>query len=108
MTVINIIQTLDYYFHDKAKYKLSNAYVFTWESDYFVQRLNNYIYELEIKVSRADYFADFKKTEKHKALRGEHTKLKIPNKFIKRSVKPTDAVGSVGCKRQKMQNNLVD
>ena len=78
----DILKALDYYFHDKAKYKLSNAYVFKWESDYFVQRLNNYIYELEIKVSRADYFADFKKTEKHKALRGEPTKLKIPNKFI--------------------------
>lgn len=51
------------------KYKLYNSYVFSWESDYFSTTTDNrYIYEVEVKLSRADFFADFKKSEKHQML----------------------------------------
>jgi hypothetical protein len=40
--------------------------VFDWESDYFsVTQDDKYIYEVEVKLSRADFFADFQKGEKH-------------------------------------------
>jgi hypothetical protein len=45
-------------------YELYNSYVFEWECDFFSITKSGYCYEVEIKLSRADYFADFKK-EKH-------------------------------------------
>lgn len=51
------------------KYKLYNSYVFNWESDFFSTTSDNrYIYEVEVKLSRSDFFADFKKGEKHTSL----------------------------------------
>lgn len=54
-----------------CKYKVPNIYVFKedWESDFFVQKQNWYCYEFEIKISRSDFFADFKKTTKHDILK---------------------------------------
>lgn len=54
-----------------CKYKVANVYVFRydWETDYFVQKQNGYCYEFEIKTSKADFLADFKKTTKHTILK---------------------------------------
>lgn len=49
-------------------YQLANAYVFKWESDFFCIASSGYSYEIEVKVSRSDYKADFKKTERHRIL----------------------------------------
>lgn len=46
-------------------YKLSNSYVFDWESDFFSVSKTGYCYEVEIKISRSDFIADFKKLNKH-------------------------------------------
>jgi len=51
-------------FHNHL-YQLYNSYVYGWESDYYSQTRSGYSYEVEIKISRSDFFADFKK-EKHK------------------------------------------
>ncbi len=50
------------------KYKLLNTYVFDWESDYFSVSTSGYTYEIEVKMSRGDFFADFKKEKKHRML----------------------------------------
>lgn len=50
------------------KYVLANTYVYNWECDYFGVSKSGYAYEIEIKVSRSDFFADFKKAKKHRML----------------------------------------
>ena len=54
------------------KYTVSNLYLFRhdWETDFLVvQRSSGYCYEIEIKVSRADFLNDFKKVDKHSILK---------------------------------------
>ena len=75
-----------------CKYKVPNVYVFKhdWESDFFVLKHNGYSYEFEIKISRSDFFADFKKESKHSILKdgfytvnqGKKEHKFRPNKFI--------------------------
>ena len=43
------------------QYKLCNTQVFSWESDFFaMSRESRYFIEAEIKISRSDFFVDFK------------------------------------------------
>ncbi len=49
-------------------YKLLNTFVFDWESDFFAKSKSGYTMEVEVKISRSDYFADFQKKEKHRLL----------------------------------------
>lgn len=46
------------------EYKLFNSYIYDWECDFFGMSKSGYFYEVEVKISRGDYFADFKK-DKH-------------------------------------------
>lgn len=46
-------------------YKLENVYVHNWEADSFSVTSTKYSYEIEIKVSRSDFFNDFKKDKHH-------------------------------------------
>ena len=48
-----------------AEYVVENAYIYMWESDVFIQMKSGYHYELEHKISRSDFKADFKKSAKH-------------------------------------------
>lgn len=43
------------------EYKLQNSYVYDWESDFFAISKSGYTLEVEVKVSRSDYFKDFEK-----------------------------------------------
>ena len=43
------------------EYKLLNQFVFEWESDFFCMSKSGYYNEVEVKVSRSDFFVDFKK-----------------------------------------------
>lgn len=66
----------------KAKLMCDCIYLFErWESDFIVLLNSGYIVELEIKTSKADYFADQKKIERHKCLSGKIA-CKRPNKFL--------------------------
>ena len=70
------------------KYTVSNLYLFRydWETDFLVvQRTSGYCYEIEIKVSRSDFFNDFKKIDKHSILK-EGTYMKKKYRY------PTDPV----------------
>ncbi len=62
----NYLQELKHIFDNK--YQLLNSYIFGWESDYFGISKSGYIYEIELKISRSDFKADFKKTLKHSIL----------------------------------------
>lgn len=42
-------------------FKLKNVFVHSWEADSFSVTSSKYTYEIEVKVSRSDFFADFKK-----------------------------------------------
>lgn len=74
----SIQNLLDIRFSSNIRYKIPNAYIFKddWESDYFVlQHASGYSYEIEIKVTRADFFNDLKKIHKHQILKeGKYNK----------------------------------
>lgn len=46
------------------RYVLVNSFVFDWESDLFSVTKTGTVYEVEMKISKADYWRDFEK-EKH-------------------------------------------
>ena len=70
MTVHEIQERLAALFQNH-KYRLCNSYVFDWECDHFSMTKSGYCYEVEIKLSRSDFFADFKKEEKHRMFRNQ-------------------------------------
>lgn len=48
---------------------VSNSYIYSWESDLLaVNKESHYITEYEIKISRADFKADFNKEDKHRII----------------------------------------
>lgn len=63
ITARAIQESLLHYFNSH-KYQLFNSYVFNWECDYFSMPASGFAYEVEIKISRSDFLADFKK-DKH-------------------------------------------
>jgi len=79
-----------------GRYSIANIYYYRWESDIIVITESDYIWEIEIKISRSDFFADYKKKtpvfrksgdffvpvqtiSKHEAI--EKKLVKIPNRF---------------------------
>ena len=62
-------------FMASPKYSVDGLFVFRWESDKLLWTKSGYIYEFEIKISRADYKNDFKhKAEKHLLLSSKMSK----------------------------------
>jgi hypothetical protein len=68
ITEKEICDKLNYKYAGNCKYKVANAFIFGWESDFFVQKENGYAYEFEVKISRSDFFHDKQKIDKHLAL----------------------------------------
>ncbi len=61
-----------FFAYGSVKYNIDGLYVFDWESDKLLETRSGYIYEFEIKISRADFKNDFKhKKDKHIILAGE-------------------------------------
>lgn len=60
---LDLQQAVRRLFHNH-QYILMNSYVFDWESDLFSVTKTGNVYEVEIKISKADYRKDFEK-EKH-------------------------------------------
>ncbi|GAI30411.1 unnamed protein product, partial [marine sediment metagenome] len=72
-------------------YLLSNIYFFGWESDFICMSSSNYWYEVEIKVSRSDFKADFKKTEKYFCFsRADKEIVTIPGRAMENYCKVDD------------------
>jgi hypothetical protein len=66
-------------FMASPKYKVDGLFVFRWESDKLLWTKAGYIYEFEIKISRADYQNDFKhKADKHLLLSSKMPKESGP------------------------------
>lgn len=64
-----IQEVLEQYYMSQPYYILTNLYVFAWESDFLIKTKAGYWYEVEIKISLADFKNDAKnKTEKFKIL----------------------------------------
>lgn len=61
-------------FISSPKYIMNNLYVFHhgWESDYLAFTKSDYIYEIEVKISRSDFKNDKKKVRKHQVLEGTY------------------------------------
>lgn len=74
-----IVDKLRWHFLSSSavRYHLNGLYTFsnTWESDYLALTKSGYLYEGEVKVSRSDFKADFKKEQKHTLLRESYEKL---------------------------------
>ena len=71
-------------FMPSPKYNVDGLFVFRWESDKLMWTKAGYIYEFEIKISRADYKNDFKhKAEKHLLL---NSKLKEPSEQLQQTL----------------------
>lgn len=66
-------------FMASPRYSVDGLFVFRWESDKLLWTKAGYIYEFEIKISRADYKNDFKhKAEKHLLLSSKMPKESGP------------------------------
>lgn len=68
-------------FRSAPRYLLRNLFVFGWESDLLFLSKSGTWTEIEIKISRSDFLADLKKTEKHSTLADKEKKIK-PNRFF--------------------------
>lgn len=64
------------------KFIVENLYVFDWESDMLIKTRSGYWYEVECKISFADFKNDFKhKRQKHELLKMGDEKHRRPNYF---------------------------
>jgi hypothetical protein len=80
MTAKEIQKHLVEKYHDK-EICLSNFYMGLWEADVFRLHDNGHYTEYEVKISRSDFFADFKKKRSKKLKHEEIQKGKRCNKF---------------------------
>lgn len=75
------IQKALYLLFWRHEYHLRNSFVFSWECDFFCMSQSGYFIEVEIKISRSDFFRDFIK-DKHKFF----SAVKSGKKFIVRQL----------------------
>lgn len=70
MTEKDIIQELTRWIDNREyPYQVPNAFIYSWESDYWALDAKGVAREFEIKISRSDYIVDAKK-EKHQSDKG--------------------------------------
>lgn len=60
MVAADVYKPLRVFIHNHD-HKFENVFVHSWEADCFSVTSSNYSYEIEVKVSRSDFFADFNK-----------------------------------------------
>lgn len=74
-----IVDKLRWHFLSSStvRYHINGLYTFshTWESDFLALTKSGYLYEGEVKVSKSDFKADFKKKDKHTLLRESYEKI---------------------------------
>lgn len=69
---------------NSMKYRIENLSVYSWESDSLSITKSGYVYECEIKISRADFFNDKKKERKHQILEGTYQLGKLEKNYPSR------------------------
>jgi len=83
LTAMDIYGALNYTYAQNSFIKVSNVYLYNWESDFIVVKSSNHVYEFEIKTSRSDFYADFKKKDKHDVLsKGFYNSKYNPDKDV--------------------------
>jgi len=60
MDSAEIYKALWQYYYN-SDYKIANSFIFNWECDFFFCSKSGYAVEVEVKISRSDFKADFKK-----------------------------------------------
>lgn len=78
----DIVQALFIRFSNH-RFLINNAYIFNdyWESDFITVTESMYVYEIECKKSKSDYYEDFHKKEKHILLESKDSDELRPNRF---------------------------
>jgi len=78
----SMLKAVHNYFSTGYKYCIKNSFIFRydWESDYFCINREGYAFEVEVKISKADFRNDIKK-EKHKLFGENLNNRLLPNKF---------------------------
>lgn len=78
----SMLKAVHNYFSTGYRYCIKNSFIFRfdWESDYFCINKEGYSFEIEVKISKADFRNDIKK-EKHKLFEQNLNKRLIPNRF---------------------------
>lgn len=66
MTERQIQDILSVNYMSNPEFKIPGLYIYYWESDLILVSKAGYAYEFEIKISKSDFNADFKKTKRHK------------------------------------------
>jgi hypothetical protein len=72
MTAKEVYKHLNNHYLHRAKYCVQNTYCFHSyykETDYLIIQNNGYCLDLEVKVSRGDFFQDRKKIHKHSIIK---------------------------------------
>ena len=81
-TESNIQKRLAVQYMTNPQYTLAGLYVFGWESDFLCKTKSGYWYEVEIKLTRADFLNDFKhKKDKFDVLTRRPQGVLMPNYF---------------------------
>jgi hypothetical protein len=80
MTATEIIRAVRELYHNQ-EYKLNNTYWYGWEADFGCISSNGYITEVEVKISRSDFWADFKKVDKHRYLANHRAEALLESKY---------------------------
>lgn len=62
-------------------YVINNLHIYDWESDFLAITRSLYAYEVEVKMSKQDFFNDFKKDKKHKVLKDGIIKVGVCHKL---------------------------
>jgi hypothetical protein len=82
------VQTaLERYYRPISKYVLNNTYIFNGnygETDMLIVKNSGMVYDVEIKISRADFQCDFKKVGKHTQLQHGYWEYTDPRRTIRR------------------------
>lgn len=76
MKAADIQKALDRYYMPISRYVVPNVYFFGHgycETDCLIVKENGFIYDIEIKISRSDFKADFKKQDKHQIIQQGQT-----------------------------------
>lgn len=82
MTSKELIIRLYHYLYSTHYPIVPNSYIYDWESDMLaINKINGYVTEYEIKISRSDFKNDFTKSKKHQLISDTYS-YNFNSKFV--------------------------
>lgn len=91
-------------------YVINNLHIYDWESDFLAITRSLYAYEVEVKMSKQDFFNDFKKDKKHKVLKDGITwvcpscgaindrDVLASRNILRKGISELESMGNSGCR----------